>query len=250
MAMAGMKGMWRGFTRALAVLPPVLFLAAAVPAAGQAPSPVVVELFTSQGCSSCPPADALIEELTADPGVLPLSEHVDYWDYIGWKDPFSRPEATARQNAYARALNERFVYTPQIIVDGRTSVVGSRRHEVRAAIDEARRTFKVHPVASADGRVRIPGGTVGQGGPAAVWMVIFEREEKTRVERGENAGRTLTNANVVREWERIGTWTGQPLELKVDMAEYAGGSEGCAVIVQAANGTGPILGAVRVPIAE
>jgi hypothetical protein len=212
-------------------------------------SPVVVELFTSQGCSSCPPADALVEELAGRDDVLPLSEHVDYWDYIGWKDPFASPEATARQNAYARALSERFVYTPQMIIDGRESVVGSRRHEVEAAIEAARRTAKLRPTATADGRVRIPAGQVGEGGPAAVWMVVFEHERQTRVERGENAGKIITNVNVVREWSRIGTWTGQALELAIDLDEYVGG-EGCAVIVQAAGGTGPILGAVRVPMAQ
>ena len=121
----------RGLRRAvLAAVVPLSLIAGPLAPRGAtaepaAVAPVVVELFTSQGCSSCPPADALLNELAETPGVVALSLHVDYWDYIGWKDPYASPQYTARQQRYAEALNLRYVYTPQIVVDGRVNVVGS-----------------------------------------------------------------------------------------------------------------------------
>jgi len=139
-------------------------IAGSVAARGAEPaavSPVVVELFTSQGCSSCPPADALLAELTGRPDVVALSFHVDYWDYIGWKDPYASPQYTARQQRYTQALNLRYVYTPQIVVDGRADVVGSHRAEVLAAIETAAqrdRPIDITFVTNNGGKVIIPQG--------------------------------------------------------------------------------------------
>ncbi len=217
------------------------------PAAAQqgASSPVVVELFTSQGCSSCPPADELLTELAGRPDVVALSLHVDYWDYIGWKDPYASPQYTARQQRYAQSLNLRYVYTPQIVVDGRANVVGSRRAEVLAAIETAAQRDRAIDITfntSNGGTVIIPEGHAPDQG-ATIWLAVFDREHMTEIKRGENAGRKLRNANVVRSFERLGTWTGARLEIPLDLsAARAQGRDGCAVIVQEGR-AGPVLAA-------
>ncbi len=207
--------------------------------------PVVVELFTSQGCSSCPPADELLGELADQPGVLALSFHVDYWDYIGWKDPFAAAQYTERQRDYAAALGLRYVYTPQIVVDGRHDVVGSKRRAVTRAIEESARDATPLTVTLDEedgGRVLLSAGEAPSGG-ATVWLVTFDDDQKTQVARGENRGRALTNSNVVRELIALGTWTGEKKAFSLDLAAArAEGRGGCAVIVQQGRG-GPILGA-------
>ncbi|MEE8505172.1 MAG: DUF1223 domain-containing protein, partial [Kiloniellales bacterium] len=160
---------------------------------------VVVELFTSQGCSSCPPADALLGELAGRPDVIALSLHVDYWDYIGWKDPFGSPMNTARQRRYVEELGLRYVYTPQMIIDGRINAVGSRRDEVLDAIERAGREragFDIRFVESGGGKVVIPAGHAPENG-ATVWLAVYDRSHETEIKRGENAGRKLRNTNVV-----------------------------------------------------
>ncbi len=206
---------------------------------------VVVELFTSQGCSSCPPADALLGELAGRPDVIALSLHVDYWDYIGWKDPFGSPMNTARQRRYAEELGLRYVYTPQMIVDGRINAIGSRRDEVLDAIERAGRQragFDLSFMESGGGKVVIPAGTAPENG-ATIWLAVFDRSHETEIKRGENAGRKLRNTNVVRSLERLGTWIGQRLEIPLDLAGAAArGRDGCAVIVQQGR-NGPVLAA-------
>ena len=206
---------------------------------------VVVELFTSQGCNSCPPADALLGELAGRPDVIALSLHVDYWDYIGWKDPFGSPMNTARQRRYAEELGLRYVYTPQMIVDGRINAVGSRRDEVLDAIERAGRQragFDLRFVESGGGKVVIPAGTAPENG-ATIWLAVFDRSHETEIKRGENAGRKLRNTNVVRSFERLGTWMGERLEIPLDLAGAAArGRDGCAVIVQQGR-NGPVLAA-------
>jgi hypothetical protein len=221
--------------------------AAAEPTAA---SPVVVELFTSQGCSSCPPADELLAELAGRPGVVALSLHVDYWDYIGWKDPYASPQHTARQQRYTESLNLRYVYTPQIVVDGRVNVVGSRRAEVLEAIETAAkrdRPIDITFVTSNGGTVIIPEGHAPDEG-ATVWLAVYDREHVTEVKRGENAGRSLRNANVVRSFERLGTWSGARLEIPLDLSgARARGRDGCAVIVQRGR-AGPVLAAAAMSL--
>src|SRR5258708_37236121 len=152
--------------------------------------PIVVELFTSEGCSSCPPADALLAELADRPDVLALSFHVDYWDRLGWKDPFSSREATARQNRYATLLALSTVYTPQIVVDGKWQAVGSDRADVEQALDRARRDRPEVPVTLAldHGQAQIALGPGGDGVAASVPLIGFDRRHVTAVNRCENSG--------------------------------------------------------------
>lgn len=207
--------------------------------------PVVVELFTSQGCSSCPPADELLAELAEDETLVALSLHVDYWDYIGWQDPFSDPLYTERQRAYLAGLSNRFIYTPQIIIDGRWDVVGSRQGQVRQAIEKARETPKI-PIVLEQDRLTIPAGHAPEGG-ATVWMAFFDKRHETEVRAGENNGRKIVNVHVVRRMVKIGEWNGAALTMDLNMdAAIAAGRDGCAVLLQS-NETGPIIGAALLP---
>jgi len=222
-------------------------LAAVAPAqaATDARPPVVVELFTSQGCSSCPPADEMLIELAMRPDVIALSLHVDYWDYIGWKDPYGSPMITKRQQRYAAALGLRYVFTPQIIVDGGESMVGSDRGAVESAIATARARQKTVDVSfrpDGGGVVVIAAGQAPKAG-ATVWQAIYDEERETEVKRGENAGRTIRDVNVVRSFERLGTWTGERLEIPLNLENAAArGRYGCVVIVQEGR-SGPVIGA-------
>jgi hypothetical protein len=213
-------------------------------------APVVVELFTSQGCNSCPPAEAFLNELADEEGVIALEMHVDYWDYIGWADPFASPEITQRQRDYAGALALRYVYTPQMVIDGRHNVVGSHREEVREAIGQA--TLRGKPLAvefteEDGGKIVIPAGHSPDGG-ATVWLAIYDGLHETEVTRGENRGKTLKNRHVVRELEELAVWTGDRLEIPLDLARVAAlGRAGCAILVQQGR-TGPIIGAAAMPL--
>jgi hypothetical protein len=213
--------------------------------------PVVVELFTSQGCSSCPPAEAFLNELADEEGVIALEMHIDYWDYIGWPDPFASPQITERQRDYARELELRYVYTPQMVIDGRHNEVGTHRREVRAAIGEA--AVRGKPLVLAyiedDGyKIVIPAGPSPEGG-ATVWLAVFDGLHETDIERGENSGKTLKNRNVVRELEELAVWTGERLVIPIDLDRAAAlGRAGCAVLVQQGR-TGPILGAAAIMVA-
>ncbi len=182
----------------------------AAPAGAAAGPPIVVELFTSEGCSSCPPADALLAELAIRPDVLALSFHVDYWNRLGWKDPYSSPEATARQQRYARLLGLDGVYTPQIVVDGRWQAVGSDRAAVETVLAKAREgRAPVRMTLTLDhGQARVGLGASGNAASAAIWLIGFDRRRADTVERGENAGRTLAHVDVVRGFAEVGRFTG------------------------------------------
>lgn len=215
-----------------------------VPIVGSAQTskrPLVVELFTSQGCSSCPPADAIVAELARNrPDLLPLTFHVTYWNNLGWQDPFSFAGATERQRRYVALSVSPNVYTPAMVVDGQRDVVGSDRSAVEASLVRAE---AAEQTAAAVDLVRTSDGvkvTIGAGaGPGNVLLVGYDRQHQTHVGRGENGGRTLLEANVVRSIAVVGTWTGQAL--RVQAAMPAG--EEVAVVVQADNGR--ILGAGR-----
>jgi hypothetical protein len=235
----------------IALLLPGLAMANQPVPAGTAPRPVVVELFTSQGCSSCPPADALLGELARRKDVVALSFHVDYWDYIGWRDPFASPAATDRQRDYAKALGLRMVYTPQMVVAGRADAVGSDKGAVETLIDASARQPQIEVGFSRDsgGRfyVELP-AEPGFDGMATVWLAVFDHERATPVARGENAGATLDTYNVVREWRRLGNWSGSAQQIPMPMApDTAAKHDGCAIIVQRGE-AGAVLGAAILPI--
>jgi hypothetical protein len=174
-------------------------------------TPVIVELFTSEGCSSCPPADAFLAQLEHQPisgaEIIPLGLHVDYWDHIGWKDRFSSPLITARQQRYTTALHLDSAYTPQLVLDGQSEFIGSDTQKIRQAIERAAATPKQVPIqlalSSADAiNVRISGSTRQ---PAEILLAITETNLTTSVGAGENHGRTLNHAAVVRELRSLGT---------------------------------------------
>lgn len=243
------EGMTTILSRWVSALLLALALAApaAAPAAAATAQPLtVVELFTSQGCSSCPPADAYLGELATRPDVLALSEHVDYWDYLGWQDKLASPEITRRQKWYAGKFGMSYVYTPQMVVQGMTHATGSDRSTIERLIAEyaklRRQPVEVETAAGKGFTVVIPAGPAN--GQAAVWMAVYERRHQIDIGRGENAGRTVDYHNVVHEMKRIGTWNGQALRIPVSATD-AEGYDGCAILLQA-TGSGRILGAARV----
>jgi hypothetical protein len=190
-------------------------LATGGPIAAQAEPVVVVELYTSQGCSSCPPADEYLATLVGDPSVIPLAMHVDYWDYIGWKDTFSNPAFTQRQHEYARAIGSRTVYTPQMIVGGADRVEGNNPQ----AIDALIRMHKGHDTGVTLDVTRT-GNTLaikaeGATEPLQVLVVRYVPEESVAIGRGENAGRTVSYHNIVTAMDQVGEWSGKgPLQME------------------------------------
>ena len=230
--------------------------AALVPVAASAePVTAVIELFTSQGCSSCPPADQLLGELAERPGVLALSMPVDYWDYLGWKDTFADHAYTERQRGYATARGDGQVYTPQVVVNGLEHAVGSRASEIDKAVATSWSAVRNQAVAVSS---RVEGDTVVidvgaspagvKAKPATVWVVHVLRHGEVAIKRGENSGLKVVYTNVVRKLTPVGAWTGQALSIKLAKAELmATKSDGCAVLLQA-DGQGPMLGAA--PIAS
>ena len=211
-------------------------------AAVSADTPVVIELYTSQGCSSCPPADAFLHDLAKRDDVIALALHVDYWDYIGWKDSFANPAYSARQHAYAAAADAATVYTPQMVIDGQTHVVGSRTMEVMDAVQAHREqknavTVELAKQSDAVDIVASP----SEAGDYLVQLVRYVPQQTVDIGRGENAGRVLSYANVVTSWEAIGRWDGQaPLTLRA----AAPGDESIVVIIQR-GGNGAIVGAAQ-----
>jgi hypothetical protein len=211
--------------------------AATVPAASDG-QPVVVELFTSQGCSSCPPANANLAILSGRPGVLALSFAVTYWDRLGWKDTFGKPEFTARQITYEAPLNRDGPFTPQIVVDGHADTVGNHLATIDGLITASRHRDRP-AIQIGNDRLSIGAGAAPAGG-ADIWFVTYDpRLVDVPVGRGENAGRTLPHKNVVHGLERIGSWRGAETDIPLP-AVKAGLRR--AVLVQAPSG-GPILAA-------
>ncbi|HHN66814.1 MAG TPA: DUF1223 domain-containing protein [Thermopetrobacter sp.] len=214
---------------------------------------VVVELFTSQGCSSCPPADALLRELAATPGLLAMTYHVDYWDYLGWRDTFASPEFTRRQKRYARAQGGS-VYTPQMIINGRHPVVGGNRAAVLRLIaaERKRATCRQVPVSiqhdKAAGMVSVHIGKAQEetpAGSATVWVASMMPRATVAIARGENGGRRLTYTNVVRHLMPAGMWKGEEMRLRLPGKElFVAGASQCMAIVQM-DDYGPIIGAAR-----
>jgi hypothetical protein len=211
----------------------------------------VLELFTSQGCSSCPAADKLLGELAKDPSVVAMSLPIDYWDYLGWKDTLALPAHTQRQRAYARARGDRQVYTPQIVVNGSVHVLGSDKAAIERAIDTARRNganLRV-PVTTAASNGKLTVRVDKASAPPArgeVWLCAFARAVPVVVGRGENRGRTITYHNVARRWTKLGDWMGEAKTWDVPIKDInADGADAAAVVLQdgSSDKPGAVLGA-------
>jgi hypothetical protein len=224
-------------------------LVALLPGAVRAqPAPVVVELFTSQGCSSCPPADALLAELAAQPGVIALALHVDYWDYLGWKDSFASPAFSARQKAYAKSFGRRSIFTPQMVVQGREALVGHDAPGVLRAIAEG--MTEQAPINLA---LRREGGVLtislsprdAPVGAAEVHVVGVIPSHEVSIEGGENAGHRILYSNIVASWDTVATWDGTTaVELRYEGLD--GAATPVVVIVQRGR-IGPVLSAASLP---
>ena len=244
----------------------IAFAAAAICTASMTPLPAsagepraVIELFTSQGCSSCPAADKVLGELSRDPTLVTLSLPVDYWDYLGWKDTLALHGHSNRERAYADTRGDREVYTPQVVVNGIMHVLGSDKAAIEQAIAQTRQsaaplTLPV-TIAVADGKVsvNVPAAN-GENASAEVWVCPITGKAQIAIERGENRGHTLAYTNVVRRWVKLGDWSGKAETFSLPVAELADADfslrdiDRVAVIVQSGVAAKPglMLGAATV----
>jgi hypothetical protein len=216
----------------------------------------VLELFTSQGCHSCPPADAILGDYAKSPDILALSFPVDYWDYLGWKDTLASHENTVRQKAYSDARGDRQVYTPQVVVNGTTHVVGSNRHQIDAALKNSP-PLPV-PVTMEPGTdstmVTIGASTTPGEAKGTIWLAMYDDPVTVPIEQGENTGKSITYYNVVRKLRPIAMWKGKEVTIELPKSEMDQAEVSrCAVILQTEeeNGLpGPILGAATIDYAH
>lgn len=231
---------------ARALLACALFACAAPAGSSATDSPVVVELFTSQGCWSCPPADEILGRLAERDDIVALSLHVDYWNYLGWRDTFSQKAFTHRQIGYRDSFGRRSIYTPQMVVQGVDQAVGSNEGEVEAAIARARATEDAARIEIVErdgalkGRIAPLNGGTG-GAKAALFIATYAKERVVEIARGENGGKTLTYRNVVDEMRKLDDWDGGEAEFDLPIP---GPGEGIALWAQGGR-TGPILAAAR-----
>jgi len=234
---------------------PLLIAGAALLAGGPATAepkggPWSIELFTSQGCSSCPPADRNLGKLAGRPDVVALSFHVNYWDYIGWKDRFATKEGTERQRIYARTLKQRYVYTPEMVVDGRAHEPGVKESMIEGLLADVRRQSSRRTTPelkrTADGALTIRLAAAKLDQPADVIVFAYDRRHSTPVERGENSGHRLDNFNVVRRFEIVDRWDGSERQWTVPADRFQP-DQGIAVLVQQAD-QGPVLGANKLEL--
>lgn len=234
-------------TRVLNILTAAIFgltVGAGLPAAAEQ-RPVVVELYTSQGCSSCPPADAILGELAGRDDVIAIALHVDYWDYIGWKDEFGHPAHAVRQRAYASKAGRRSIYTPEMVVNGQTDIVGAKPMALSKAIAEHKeKAARMTLDAVRDGKTLNISGTVPRSGaiPMEIHVLEVTPVHTSKITRGENRGKTYEYSNIAHNWRVAGTWDGQsPLEMSVAIIT----DDPVVVLIQEA-GAGPIVAAARV----
>jgi hypothetical protein len=223
----------------------------ALPSANADPR-AVIELFTSQGCSSCPAADKLLAELQTDPSLIPLSLPIDYWDYLGWKDTLALPGHTMRQRAYSQVRGDREIYTPQVVVNGIAQTIGSDRAGIENAVAQSRNypsSLSVPlQVTVADERVSVmlPARERAEAGGGEVWLCALSGSVSVGIARGENRGRTITYTNVVRRWIKLGSWNGKSenFTVPVDAIKFDG-VDAVAVILQSGSfeKPGAIMGA-------
>lgn len=231
----------------------IICLGATFSSAALADPRAVVELFTSQGCSSCPPADKLMGELAKDESLLVLSLPIDYWDYLGWKDTLAKPAHTVRQRGYAAKRGDRDVYTPQVVVNGVAHVIGSDRKAIDGAIEHASKPSALNvPVKLAlDGeRVQVSIAAGESGATGVVWLCTLAKAVPVAIGRGENRGRTVTYHNVVRRWVKLGKWSGETQSWTLPKDEFAEGVDSVAILVQAGTRESPgaILGAASMTL--
>lgn len=205
--------------------------------AATANTPIVVELYQSQGCSSCPPANAAVNAVADQPGIIALSFAVTYWDRLGWKDVFADKSYTQRQYDYAHALGNPNVYTPQIVINGKTALTGIRKGELSTALRSAKPIADGPKVEILPDAVRVGAGT----GTANIWLVSYDpRIQNVAIRSGENSGRTLPHKNIVRSLTKLGVWSGASTQLKRPMTSQKGLKN--VVLVQR-QGAGPIIAA-------
>ncbi len=235
-------------SRSLAVM--VACLSAASLTAARAETRGVIELFTSQGCSSCPPADKLIGEFAHDPSLVSISLPITYWDYLGWKDTLADPRNTARQRGYSKVRGDREVYTPQAVVNGIVHALGSDKAAIEQAIAKSRQnplTLSLPVTLSlAGGRLTIGVPDGDSGAVAEVWICGISKAVTVAIRRGENQGKTITYHNVVRRWLKLDAWNGKAHSWTVPVHDIQGDDiDGAAVMVQTGTVEKPsaILGA-------
>jgi hypothetical protein len=229
--------MTRMFRRVLAAAA----MACAVAATQAQPRPVVVELFTSEGCSSCPPTDAYLGKLSTRSDVLALAFHVGYWDDIGWRDRFALPQSLQRQSVYARNLHRPSVYTPQLVVDGREDDFRSDGRMVARALSQNRDGASVR-ISVQDAQIQVDIGSRAGVVPSDVLLIAYLRHAVSHIGRGENAGRTLEEFNIVRDIRTLGPWMGEARVFRVPVASLPPDATDVAVLVQA-GGQAQIVGA-------
>jgi len=213
---------------------------------------VVIELYTSQGCSSCPPADKLVGKLAERGDVIALTFPVDYWDYLGWKDTLASPAYSARQRAYAKARGDGQVYTPQMVIDGASHEVGSHASAIKRAISRSREKLKkahVELTMHTEGdTLIITAGAAPEGTrvkPATIWLALVKKSQAVKITRGENRGRTITYHRVVRDMTPIGHWKGEEVSIKLPKHHLQNtDADGCTVLLQQ-DTAGPVLAAVE-----
>ena len=208
--------------------------------------PSVVELYTSQGCSSCPPADAVLGELSQMPNVIALAFHVDYWDDLGWRDHFSIPNAVERQRQYVNTLGLSSAFTPQAVVDGRSSFVGSDKRSILAAIAESRNTIPIS-VEVSGGQLTVTVPERGSGARYEVNLAAYLPQAATSVGRGENSGRTLKEYNIVRQFRSLGVWNGRQSVFRAPLDSFPSDATHVAVLLQQPE-QGPIAGSAMVAL--
>jgi hypothetical protein len=222
---------------------------------GLAGSRAIVELFTSQGCSSCPAADKLLGELTSDPSLIALSLPIDVWDYLGWKDTLANPRNTARWQAYSKSRGDRERYTPQVVVNGAAHALGSDRSAIEKAIAKSRQNEAVMSVPVSASRsgdqltVTLPDGAPTAATTVSVWALA--KAVTVMISRGENKGRTITYHNVVRRFVDLGAWNASTRRWSVPLRDLTGdGVEAAAILVQTGGADMPsfMLGAAMTPI--
>jgi len=228
-------------THILARCSALLVLVAAAAATGAA-RPAVVELYTSQGCSSCPPADALLGEIAERADVLALSFHVDYWDELGWRDRFSLPQARQRQLDYVRRFGQDWVYTPNMVIDGHIDVLGVDRQDLLRRLSARRSGVPVHVAVQGEELV-VSVEAAGDSVPGEVILIGYQPTAVTAIGQGENAGRQLHEFNIVRSFVTLGSWQGSPAEWRVPLGTLPADAAKVAVLVQQ-HGPGLIVGAV------